>query len=72
MTTMQEKHILHEIEAGLFEVEHGRPAASPSLEGVVPESWLCVDCGRNTAPGLLNRTELEAAFCSARGPGRWC
>lgn len=33
-------------------------------KGVVPESWLCVDCGFNTAPGLLNRAEMEAAFAA--------
>jgi hypothetical protein len=32
------------------------------LKGTVPESWLCVDCGFNTAPGFLNRVELEKAF----------
>jgi hypothetical protein len=32
------------------------------LKGLVPESWLCVDCGVNTAPGMLNRVELEKAF----------
>lgn len=33
-----------------------------SMKGVVPESWLCVDCGINTAPGMSTRKELEAAF----------
>jgi hypothetical protein len=28
----------------------------------VPESWLCVDCGVNTAPGCPNRKEVELAF----------
>ena len=35
------------------------------LKGVTPESWFCVDCGFNTAPGCLNRAELEAAFATA-------
>ena len=35
------------------------------LKGVTPESWFCVDCGFNTAPGCLNRAELEAAFAVA-------
>jgi hypothetical protein len=26
-----------------------------------PESWLCVDCGMNTAPGLFNRQQFEEA-----------
>jgi hypothetical protein len=28
----------------------------------IAESWLCIDCGVNTAPGLLGRTDLEKAF----------
>jgi hypothetical protein len=30
--------------------------------GTVPESWRCVDCGINTAPGCLNRREMEEAL----------
>jgi hypothetical protein len=30
--------------------------------GATPDSWLCVDCGFNTAPGMLNRSELQAAM----------
>jgi hypothetical protein len=30
-----------------------------SLKGLVPESWCCVDCNVNTAPGLLNRAAAE-------------
>jgi hypothetical protein len=30
--------------------------------GKVPESWACIDCGINTAPGLLNREQLEQAL----------
>jgi hypothetical protein len=30
--------------------------------GKIPESWACIDCGINTAPGLLNRTQLEQAL----------
>ncbi len=26
------------------------------------ESWLCVDCGFNTAPGFLSRVERQIAF----------
>src|SRR5262245_7275210 len=32
------------------------------LTGTQPESWLCVDCGINTAPGCSTRAELEQAF----------
>jgi hypothetical protein len=27
-----------------------------------PVSWLCVDCGFNTAPGILTRAEIYQAF----------
>jgi hypothetical protein len=29
-----------------------------------PESWLCVDCGINTAPGLFNQAEVKRAFAA--------
>jgi hypothetical protein len=32
-----------------------------NFEGLVPESWRCIDCGFNTAPGCLNRAEMEQA-----------
>jgi hypothetical protein len=35
-----------------------------SLEGLYPDSWYCVDCGVNTAPGLPNRAEAENAFAA--------
>jgi hypothetical protein len=38
--------------------------ALDDLKGLVPESWCCVDCGVNTAPGLLNRTEMEKAIAA--------
>lgn len=41
-----------------------------SLEGLLPESWLCVDCGFNTAPGLHNRREMEEAI-AAMGEDEW-
>jgi hypothetical protein len=28
---------------------------------ITPESWCCIDCGMNTAPGFLNRVEFENA-----------
>ena len=37
------------------------PTGGHTAEGVIPESWLCVDCGFNTAPGCLNREEFDAA-----------
>jgi hypothetical protein len=33
-----------------------------NLEGMTPDSWLCVDCGFDTAPGLLDRAEMEQAM----------
>ena len=32
-----------------------------NFDGLVPESWECIDCGVNTAPGCLNRAEMENA-----------
>src|SRR5262245_2802938 len=37
------------------------------LRGLMPEGWLCVDCGINTAPGMFNRAELEKAIEAAKG-----
>ena len=34
----------------------------PDLKGLAPESWCCIDCGINTAPGLKNREQLEQAL----------
>jgi hypothetical protein len=31
------------------------------FKGKFPESWLCIDCGFNTGPGLLNREQMEKA-----------
>jgi hypothetical protein len=33
-----------------------------ALKGLIPESWCCIDCGYNTAPGLTTRAEAEKAF----------
>lgn len=38
--------------------------AAPNMKGQVPESWLCVDCGFDTAPGCPNRAEVETAFAA--------
>jgi hypothetical protein len=35
------------------------------LKGDVPESWACIDCGVNTAPGCSTREQLEQAFTAA-------
>jgi hypothetical protein len=39
------------------------------LQGKMPESWACVDCGINTAPGIMNRAEMENASALAMGTG---
>ena len=43
------------------------------FKGTMPESYLCIDCGFNTAPGNLNRaeTEQEAAKQIAAGIKEW-
>jgi hypothetical protein len=33
-----------------------------SLYGSVTDDWLCIDCGANTAPGVITRAETEAAM----------
>jgi hypothetical protein len=40
-------------------VLHHDPQRETS-RGVAPESWLCVDCGVNTAPGLKTRKQIDA------------
>lgn len=35
------------------------------LRGRTPESWNCIDCDVNTAPSVMSRVELEAAFMIA-------
>jgi len=32
------------------------------LKGLTPESWACVDCGINTAPGMPSRVEMERRY----------
>jgi hypothetical protein len=39
-------------------------------EGAAPESWNCIDCGFNTSPGMLNRSELNAAIAKAKLEGK--
>jgi hypothetical protein len=35
-------------------------------KGAVPESWACLDCGINTAPGCSTREQIEQAFAVIR------
>jgi hypothetical protein len=37
----------------------------------IPESWHCVDCGMNTAPGFYGRREMEEAIKVAKAEGWW-
>jgi hypothetical protein len=37
--------------------------------GKFPESWCCIDCGVNTAPGCLNRAQAERAFAQLKAAG---
>jgi hypothetical protein len=39
-----------------------RPDGTIDLTGRTPENWSCIDCGYNTAPGMLGRVELEKAI----------
>jgi len=32
------------------------------LTGITPESWTCIDCGINTAPGVPTRIEMERRY----------
>jgi hypothetical protein len=38
------------------------PGLPQSLKGTIPETWKCIDCGFNTAPGYSTRIEVETAF----------
>jgi hypothetical protein len=35
------------------------------LKGATPESWACIDCGINTAPGMPSRIEMERRYNTA-------
>jgi hypothetical protein len=35
-------------------------------KGKVPESWTCIDCGVNTAPGCSTREQVEQSFTVVR------
>lgn len=37
--------------------------------GVIPESWDCIDCGFDTAPGVVNRKQLEVALMPISAEG---
>jgi hypothetical protein len=33
-----------------------------SARGTIPESWNCIDCNINTAPGMMTREHVDQAF----------
>jgi hypothetical protein len=35
-------------------------------KGGLPESWACIDCGTNTAPGCSTRAEFEVTYSLRR------
>jgi hypothetical protein len=39
---------------------------SVDLKGTTPESWVCVDCGVNTAPGFPTRIEMEQRYNASK------
>jgi hypothetical protein len=43
-------------------VLHDYSERKGTVKGDTPETWLCVDCGWNTAPGFSTRKEMEVAF----------
>jgi hypothetical protein len=40
---------------------------TPDIRGLMPESWACVDCVANTAPGVPNRIEAEQVMATCHG-----
>jgi hypothetical protein len=39
-----------------------RSSGAVNLEGLMPESWCCIDCSINTAPGMPTRATVEQAM----------
>jgi hypothetical protein len=56
--------------------EKKNPRAKPAkpdkfdMRGKTPESWLCIDCGRNTAPGHPDRKTYEGLLRRATVIGK--
>ena len=46
------------------------PSMTNVPQGTIPDSWNCIDCNTNTAPGLYNRAEVEAII-AAIGKAAW-
>jgi len=41
-------------------------AGQYDLNDLVPESWACIDCDFDTAPGVMNRVQLEQTMVAIR------
>jgi hypothetical protein len=53
-------------------VSHRLDVKDPTnLVGLVSESHVCIDCGFNTAPRVLNRRELEKAYEASDRVEQW-
>jgi hypothetical protein len=53
--------VVRELSSERWTVLHHHPDKD-SAKGTIPESWLCVDCGIDTAPGMPKRKEVERDF----------
>jgi hypothetical protein len=43
-------------------LDHDPDNRHRTARGVYPESWLCVDCGLNTAPKMPDRKQIDLAL----------
>jgi hypothetical protein len=43
-----------------------KPSSHEAIDarGKIPESWACIDCGVNTAPGMSNRIQVEQGLAT--------
>jgi hypothetical protein len=53
---------------------HGKLAAAGKRDefdytGITPDTWCCIDCGVNTAPGFPTRVEMEQFFKAMKKAG---
>jgi hypothetical protein len=40
------------------------------MQGLIPDSYICVDCGMDTWPGHKTRAQVEQEMCAAKAAGR--
>jgi hypothetical protein len=43
-----------------------KPAKKIDHVGYLPDSWACIDCGVNTAPGVANNARMQQIFAIAK------